>query len=536
MSISILGCAALMMHSLAATNPASTGTLRVTVHEEGSSSPLPCRAWVKVGEDYHFMPQEDESTPYKKDQSFSCMGRFTMKIPVGPAIVHVERGKEYVPVDLPVEIQAGKARDLKIALRRWIDMPAQGWYSAELHNHFGHDRIKVLKQLALADDIHWLPSFTYWNDFQEKWPDYARTPIHPADDRHIVSLHNMEIERIGGDPFHSVDALFLFGINKPVHVPRHDHFFPPSATLAALAKQHSPDCVIDTDKPLWAENVVTMAFGHFDSVQVCHNHYHRRQTIHECKPCCGMIDDSIEEEARDWGGNELFHRTNVIYYRWLNCGFRLAVSGGSAMGVMAVPPGYNRTYAKIEGKFSEPAYRRAIREGRTFATSGPMIWLHVDGRMPGDTIHRSGRDTDKLNIQAKVQGLDRLDSLEILMGGKVVQEIDLQGKKTESTLEDITIVPERSTWIAARAIFTAPDGYLRQAHTSPVYVILDEKPIASRRDAEYMIRWIDRLLEAGASPERYARPGDRMQALHLYRQARAFYTDIARMAERHWKD
>ena len=74
---------------------------------------------------------------------------------------------------------------------------------------------------------------------------------------------------------------------------------------------------------------------------------------------------------------------------------------------------------------------------------------------------------------------------------------------------------------------TETESGLRQAHTSPVYVLIDDKPIAVRTSAEYMIRWIDRLIEVAEMPERYRRESDKAEVLAIYRQAREFYQNVA---------
>ena len=308
---------------------ANMGTISVTVTEQGGEGLLPCRAWVQAVSRRHFKPDDVACTPYDRDRSFSCNGRFSIEVAAGRAVVHVERGKEYVPVDKKVQVAEGQTAEVRIELNRWVKMREEGWYSSDMHVHFGADKIEVLKQLTLADDVNWLPAFTYWNKLKRKWPAWPTGSSVEVDKAHLVTLANEEIERIGGEPFHSVGALFIFGLTEPVYVKRHDHQYPCDAMLARIAKRTTPGCVIDTDKPTWGENVVTMGLGLFDSVQVCHNHYHRN---HDMPMCCGMAGSEIEEESREWGPDELFLRTNMIYYRWLNCGFRLAVSGGGGNG------------------------------------------------------------------------------------------------------------------------------------------------------------------------------------------------------------
>ena len=118
---------------------------------------------------------------------------------------------------------------------------------------------------------------------------------------------------------------FMARLYEPVPVPPPgDSRYPCDAVLGRMAKETSPDCVIDTDKPIWGENVVGVALGLFDAFQVCHNHYHREATL---RLGWGM-DEPSEDDGEEWGEDELFHRTNLTYYRFLNCGFKLAVTGG----------------------------------------------------------------------------------------------------------------------------------------------------------------------------------------------------------------
>ena len=90
--------------------------------------------------------------------------------------------------------------------------------------------------------------------------------------------------------------------------------------------------------------------------------------------------------------------------------------------------------------------------------------------------------------------------------------------------------PKRSGWVAARSTFTSRDGHLRQAHTRPVYITVEGKPTASKKDAEYMIRWIDRLIQVSEKPGRYDSDSERMEAQAFFHKARKIYQNIARTA------
>jgi len=66
----------------------------------------------------------------------------------------------------------------------------------------------------------------------------------------VITLRNQEIERIGGEVFESIGALLMFGLTKHVKMPLRNSRYPCDAVLAQIAKKTSPECVIDTDKPI----------------------------------------------------------------------------------------------------------------------------------------------------------------------------------------------------------------------------------------------------------------------------------------------
>ncbi len=513
-------------------NDIGSGYISATVYEEGKDTLLPCRVWVEVNNIRYYKPLTVDCFPYKKDLSFSCNGQFKIKVPTGKAIIHIEKGKEYFPINKEVMVKDGETIPLDITLKRWIDMVGLGWYSMDVHCHFGADSLEILKQLALADDINCEPVLTVWNKRKYKTLNYWQTnPGNPSfyiDSTHIVTFNNQEIERIGGEPYESVGAPAFLGLTRPLENPG-SKTHPCDATLCQTAKSLSPDCIIDCDKPIWGENVVTAAFGLFNSAQLCHNHYHRNSDL---DICCGMADFQILEKesvARE----ELFWKTNRAYYTLLNCGYRLAATGGSAMGVMPLPLGYNRTYMKLDGVLSEENVLRAIRQGRTFATSGPMIFLTANDKEYGDTIMVEKNKNVSIRIKAILKSIEPMESFEIIYNGRILKKINLSSKTPNPVLEEqieFTINPERSGWVAARALFFNPNRLLRQAHTSPIYISVDNKPIAFKEDAERLIFWVNQLIEINKKKERYPSERERKEALEKYTEAKKIYEHISAQA------
>ena len=523
---------------------AADGRVEVRVVDEQGQL-TPARAWVDARGKRLYKPAAPETaTPYRGDSSFSCDGSFTMVVPSGPVIVHVEKGKEFLSQDVEVDVPEGATITRTIEMQRWIDMPSTGWYSADLHVHLGFDDPRILEQLSLADDLHLIPSFTYWlrgkgETWQAAWPDKTFNQPIVVDDRHVITRNNLEIERIAHKavPGATVGATFLYNLTHPVTAGRNGEHFPTDAELCRVARQHSPHAVFDSDKPSWAETVVGVALGMLDTIQICHNHYNRRATV---AGGWGMIGPLATGESNAAVGDGLFHRTNSLYYRFLNCGFRLGVSGGSAVGVMGVPTGYNLVYAQIDGALTAEKMWAAIRAGRTFATSGPMLVLTANDKTVGDTISVGTDQSSAVSIQTTVRSGRQLESLEIIHDGRIVASRNLLRESTDPSV-DVTLKfelsPNRSGWVASRALYRTPHGLLRQAHSSPIYISIDEKPAASAEDARYMLRWIDQLAAVATShTDHFPDEDARQSVLSIYSEARSRYEDIIEIAEKTWGD
>ena len=109
------------------------------------------------------------------------------------------------------------------------------------------------------------------------------------------------------------------------------------------------------------------------------------------------------------------------WYRFLNCGYRLPVVGGTDKMSAEIPLGAIRTYARIdpEAPISFGAWADAVRAGRTFVSSGTFVDLEVEGCGPGDVI-RLGRDGGTVEVRAVASAAQPvIDRLELIHDGAV---------------------------------------------------------------------------------------------------------------------
>src|SRR5262249_6636194 len=135
-----------------------------------------------------------------------------------------------------------------------------------------------------------------------------------------------------------------------------------------------------------------------------------------------------------------------LYYSFLNCGFRIPVSAGSASGVMASWPGYERVYVQLSGPFSYERWFRDLKSGRSIATNGPLLRAFGAGKSQGPSFaYRKGRRV-RLTIDVQAQG--PLDCTEVVCNGEVLRVIPRSGDGIVKTAMDVPI--EAPGWLAVR--------------------------------------------------------------------------------------
>jgi hypothetical protein len=228
----------------------------------------------------------------------------------------------------------------------------------------------------------------------------------------------------------------------------------------------------DSARPLTHELPVDVALGKVDYYEAL-----------------GFVDDYVA--------------TARVWYQLLNCGFRLPAGAGTdAMANFASlrgPVGMNRVYVKSGAPLEHRRWLTALKQGRSFATNGPLLGFQLGGRELGDTLTLPAGG-GKLRARVSLHSIVPIDRLEIVGNGEIVADIPLRGDRT-SLSTTVALRVSKSGWYLLRARAEHPaypilDVY-PYATTSPIYVHVGRRPIRSRRDADYFIRWIERL-EAGA--------------------------------------
>ncbi len=431
--------------------------------------------------------------------SFVVKGEFEIEAEPGNYKIIAEHGLEFERVERTIEVR-DQPVTADIRLRPWVNARSLGWWSGDMHIHRPPDQVEAL---ALAEDVNLSVVFTMWNR-QNLWAgkELPKDPVTRISPNHLATLANAEDERGGG-------AWMLHRISAQLPLAATNRWDPPGIRFVRTARESRAAGEIfpwfDSEKLIWWETPVMMALETPDSAGVLHNHFNQY----------GMMDMEAWGRARDrkrFPGHEGFvEYSNSLYYRYLNLGFRLPATAGSATGVLPNPAGYNRTYVELKGKpFTVENWYRGLKDGRSFVSNGPLLFFDVK------------RTGTALRGSVEVLAHAPIDRVEIVANGEVIKSFTPSGAmKWQSKF---TVDAKNYSWVVARC-FVGNPLTVRMAHTSPVYL---PGKWDARADAQYFVDWIDELVaESRRDPKRFAGAAERDEVLKLYDRARAFYAGRA---------
>lgn len=486
--------------------------LTIEVADAATGQLIPCRIHIKLADGSCWQPADPPEATYTETAAPDLLlpshydrylnirqgadirsvhlnhGRAELDVPAGPVALYIARGHEYVPqIDRFTLGPEPAVRTYRLS--RLIDMPSQGWYSGDLHVHvsrFEPSDDHVWLRMMAAEDMHALNTLIYkHNGAIIQAPQYAmgEAAQRCREGRVLASGEEFRDGNLYGH-------MILAGIDEVIE---------PISVGQMLASQDN--------YPLFA-TACDQAHAHGGIVGWAHGGgvFNR---LHESLPieaALGKVDFVEVVQFNMFFG----------YHYWrelLNCGIKLAAVAGSdfPFGVDVLAPWYpnlglDRTYAHIDGEFTYRKWLEAIRAGRCFATNGPMIFLTVNGQPIGSDI-RLGDSDSEVDVEARAVCNYGLDHLDVLCNGGVAARVNGRAGQREITYRGRLKIAQ-SSWIGACARGeVAPDAYggvepwMLQAHTSPIYVRVQGRPIRVASDmaamADYVRLCMTRYISGG---------------------------------------
>jgi hypothetical protein len=496
------------------------GRLRITITDSVTGRAIPARVSVRLADGRSAAPDDawrhsDDGFDRRERKFevgyFHTEGASSLTVPAGAVTVEVSHGLEYRVARKPVVVGANQSASVSFRLVRLTALP--GWTSGDLHVHMnygGHYRATpaTLAFQARAEGLNLVENLIV--NKEDRVPDigYFTGRPDPVSTADLLILHDQE--------FHTSwwGHVGVLGLGEHLLLPDYSGYagtpvqslFPDNAAVTDLARRqggltgyvHPFDTEPDPSDSATALNFalpVDVALGKSDYLEVV-----------------GFSDHLA---------------TSRVWYRLLNCGFRLPAGAGTdAMTNFASlrgPVGTDRVYVQSGVPLNRARWYAALKAGKSFATNAPLLRFSVgETGIGGEVVLPSG--SHRLPVKVSLRSLVPMDHLEIIGSGSVVANIPLRGDRT--TL-DTTVVVEVSAsgWYllraySDRAIEPVLDIY-PFGTTSPVYVTVGGLPVRHAEDAAYFLRWIDRIEQAAAAHQGWNTSQERRDVLERVAAARA---------------
>jgi hypothetical protein len=443
------------------------------------------------------------------------------------------KGYEYVIAEGEILPQAARDGVMEVALSRWSNASERHWYSGDIHIH--HISPRTCRLEMDAEDLNVANILS--SDFTTDQDQFEGKLNSVSAGRHLVYV-NQEFR------LHNLGHICLLNLKRLIEPvkPMQPYHHP---LVRVCDEVHGQGGYVS-----WAhfpsgpglESPLDVALEKLDGLEIL--------CVLEPREFSRSLKSMLPELESNDGLR--------LWYRFLNCGFRLTATAGTDKMSNYVTVGANRVFACVEGDFDYQAWIAALKQGRTFVTNSPMLYLTVNGHHPGATLSLEPGSNRVLRIHAVADSQLPYHRLEIVCNGRVIGQSSPSGVRHHAELSLEHPVNE-SCWIAARALedidpyrradldFTEehiPRGTLHGnyfgthrtetvfAHTSPVYVSCDGKLIRSWDDADYYVRYLDSAIRWLEREGKFARPADREASIEVFRRGREVYARRAEDARR----
>jgi hypothetical protein len=216
-----------------------------------------------------------------------------------------------------------------------------------------------------------------------------------------------------------------------------------------------------------------------------------------------------------------------VWHHALNNDLHIAPTGGedsiSNLHVSKLV-GSVRTYAYLGQNFSAEGWIDALKKGRTFFTSGPLLELKINGSLPGEEVKLPAAG-GTVTLNASVTSITPLTKVVVHHNGKVWKQLPLGADKRSAVLNE-SVPVKSSGWFALYAE-GEPTPYLDvpypQASTNAIRVYVGDQKIRNRESAEYFIRWIDKLQSMADEWPMWRSDKEKAHVFAQFREARAIY-------------
>ena len=456
-----------------------TGTLIVRTEIEGALSPVRMNVLDATG---HPVIPETGAVRAEGQHGrvfFYSTGEIELIAPAGRVTISAVQGFETMELVQEAMVSADSATRVTLSLERIWDAPANGWYAGDNHFHLNYGGTYRLEPEDIVPDL------------RGEGVDVA----YPL----LANLHNRFLQQGLWGWTYSEGPFVLFGQEVRSHFLGHLQLLGTQELFWPWVWGPGYQLYSHDDRP----NAVALRHaraqgglgGYVHPVAV--SDPFTAESAASVPP--GLVADAVlgELDIIELGclwTDEV--GTGALWHQVLNLGIPLAASAGSDVmnnyyRTMAI--GATRVYVNPGANLTADSYHKALKEGRSFVTNGPLLEFEAGGMQPGQVVEPAGASVGWTLI---VHSALPYESVQIFVNGAVVQTLRGSPEPGSRRYSGSVDVPSGG-WITARVLgantgWPAMDSYLF-AETSPVWfgAVGSKDPAAVRQSAARLLMVLD---------------------------------------------
>jgi hypothetical protein len=346
----------------------------------------------------------------------------------------------------------------EIYLRPWINLKKQGWVCGDGHDHLYTEKkpdtgmAKTLRKICLAQGIDFVCAAQGWAGYNDTtWKDgYAKF----SDDRFTLYYGSeMPKYRTGHTWWMGQKSTRGYFWNTMDTVYENNYFQSPQGTtwdFKTLNFPFIPDVAVVQHYKA-ADHAVAIIAHPTSWWWQPRGDVTKHVTNVAANLSFGLLSGKIWDGIVVMGYNHDHYNYQGLWFHILNEGYRMPALSELDGGFERDDNKYYgsmRTYYEIDGKFSIDKVTDAVRKGRTFVTSGPIIFADIDSKYHiGDIVRTSGRKHD-LHIKAYASGEqdDYLSYVVVFRNGEIFKVWDIRDKKSRAFEQTLPINEKDKAW------------------------------------------------------------------------------------------
>ncbi len=373
-----------------------------------------------------------------------------VEVPAGRFTVEVSQGLEARAFRKSVEVKAGKVAEVDATLAP-LDFNGgreDHWVASDLHVHMNYggtyrnNRERLMEQ-GESEGLEVIHELTV--NKEQRFPDVQFLHFPPKNGLEEKSLHDPDVLLVQGQEFHTSYWGHRGVLRLKDHLLLPGYAGYPNTAAASLYPMNA-----DVYDMAHAQGALVGAVHPFDEVPDPF-----------AKPAQNITDELPVDVAlgkldyMEIVGFSDHKSTAAVWYKLLNLGFKLPAGGGTdATADYAAPirgqVGFDRVYVWTPGwPANIETWMDGLKQGRTFATNGPLIEFKLGGEMVGSELKFAAAQAG-VPFTAKLRSIVPVDHLEVVCNGKVARELKLEGARDTADFTG-TIPLSESGWCVLRA-------------------------------------------------------------------------------------